>query len=247
MTKLNQLLAIEKGVNQTAQRQLTDVYHLLQRPQLFNGHNRTYQPKDDEGDAKPAESNRVQRTVTGLVGDMTGPLGRWFDVQLEKDAANLIALSDVQVDGMTFLTNVPTTHLLWLEKRLQDLKTVIEKMPVLDASEKWTRDEANGVYATEGVQTQSTTKVPTPVVKYPATDKHPAQTDMYNKDVIIGTWTTTKLSGAAEPSRQREALDRVEKLLAAVRQARADANSIDVPPVSKAGEAILDYIFAPIS
>lgn len=247
MTMQSQLLAIDKGVSQRAQGRLTDAYHTLQRGQLFHGLSRTYQPKDDDGDVKPPESIRVQQTVSDLVAALRPQYAQLLNVTLEKDVTNTVAAADVVVDGQVLVPKAPVTYLLWLEKRLLDFRTVIDKTPVLDASEKWAKDETNGVYVTEGVLTQSTTKVPTPVVKYPATDKHPAQTDIYNKDVVVGTWTTVKLSGAVEPTRKQQALDRVEALLAAVRQAREEANSIDVAQVRKPGESIFDYVFAPLT
>jgi len=38
--------------------------------------------------------------------------------------------------------HVPATYLLFLEKQLTDLHTLVSKLPVLDASETWVFDQA---------------------------------------------------------------------------------------------------------
>lgn len=242
-TKLNQLLAIEKGVSGRAERSLTDAYHAMQKPSIFTGLTRTYEPKDDEGERLPGESTRVQQSVTGLVAGIRTPLTRLFDVIFEKDLTNTVARADVVIDGRVLIPYAPVTYLLWVEKRLIDLRTFVEKWPTLDPAEEWRYDTANGVYATLGAETTRTMKTPRPLVKAPATDKHPAQVDVYTVDVVVGWWRTIKHSGATEPTKRQATLDRIEALLAAVRQAREAANSIDVADVDHPGEAVLAYIF----
>lgn len=244
---MNQLLAVKKGVNAAAERTLTDTYHAAQRAGSFAGLSRTYQPKDEEGERLPGESTRVQNTVAGLLAAVREPLARMLDVELEKDTTNTVARADVVLGGEVIIEKAPVTYLLWLEKRLTDIKTLITKLPALDASESWTWDGQNDYYAAEPTQTQRAEKRPTVVVKYPATDKHPAQTEIFNQDVSVGTWNLRKFSGAVEPSRRAEALERVEAVLAAVRQAREAANSVNVVPVDKIGGSLLDYLFEPLT
>ena len=244
MTKLNQLLAIEKGVAGAAARALTDAYQLAQKSAVFTGLNRVYTPKDDDGDRLPSESTRVQQTVTGLVRSVTPRLAAWLNVEWEKDTANTRAKADVVVDGATLVADAPVTYLLWLEKRLIDLRTFVEKWPTLDPAEVWAPEPITGLYATPAQETTRSQKVMKALVLYPATDKHPAQTKEYTVDVPVGTWATTKLSGAVAQSEKNAALDRVEKLLAAARAAREAANSIDVTTdAAEPGRAITDYVF----
>lgn len=247
MTTQSQLLAIEKGVIARAQRSLTDAYHLIQKPTIFYGIARTYEPKDDEGEALPGEATRVQQTVIGLVTSIKAPYARLLDIVFEKDATNLNATVDVIVDGRTLIANAPVTYLLWLEKRLIDLRTFVEKWPTLDPSEQWHFDSTNGVYRTDPTGTVRTQKVPRPLVKYDATDRHPAQVDVYNIDVTVGTWKTIKFSGATEPAKKQATLDRIDIVLATVRQAREAANAIDVATVDSSGDELLDYLFEPVT
>jgi hypothetical protein len=236
MTRLNQLLAIEKGVSQRAQRQLTDAYQTAQRVTVFTGLTRIYTPKDDEGDRLPSEATKVQQTVKGLVDSVESVVSAWLNVQYEKDVSNQVAKADVVVDGTTLLRDVPVTYLLWLEKRLVDLHTFVEKWPTLDPADAWTINEVTGLYATPASETVRSRKELRALVKYEATDKHPAQTETYTVDVPVGTWSTTKLSGAASQADKTATLDRVDRLLAAVRRAREAANSIEVTVTVAQGE-----------
>ena len=60
MAKLNQIIAVEKGVKSAVSREVTDNYHQLQKAALLTGISRTYTPRDDEGDKLPAEYTKVQ-------------------------------------------------------------------------------------------------------------------------------------------------------------------------------------------
>jgi hypothetical protein len=84
--------------------------------------------------------------------------------------------------------------------------------------------------------------VPKTHVKYEATKEHPAQVEMYMEDVWVGTWTIVKSSGAIPAATRNAMLERVRKLLDAVKAAREEANGIEVKP-QKVGAAILGYVF----
>lgn len=242
VTLLNQIIAVEKGVKASADRALTDAYHAIQRTPQLSGIARTYTPKDDDGDRLPPESTLVQIKVDDVIETVTGSLTRLFDVTLTKDDANCTARGDVVVDGQTILADVPVTYLLFLEKKLGDMHTFIAKLPTLDPAEQWSYDPNAGTYATDPVETTRTKKVPRNHVKAEATDKHPAQVEVYHEDVIVGTWKTVKFSGAIPATRQRELLERVAKLGTAVKFAREQANTQQVTDRS-AGAAILGYLF----
>ena len=48
-TKLNQIIAVEKGVKSKSFQDLTEAHHAVQKPSLLSGISRVYQPKDEEG------------------------------------------------------------------------------------------------------------------------------------------------------------------------------------------------------
>ncbi|MDC0677625.1 DUF7873 family protein [Sorangium atrum] len=243
MPRLNQIIAIEKGVKARSHQRLTEAHHALQKPALLSGISRAYRSKDEEGEQLPPEATRVQAKAEDIIRSTVDILGELFDVTATKDYANCKARADVVVDGKVLLTGAPVTYLLFLEKQLVDMNTFIKKLPVLDASESWTFDPSADSWATEPVQTARTKKIPRNHVKAEATDKHPAQVEVYHEDVVVGYWKTVKFSGALPARRINELLDRVEKLQKAVKFAREEANNQAVEE-QKVGAAVLGYLFS---
>lgn len=242
-TKLNQIVALEKGVKSRSQADFASTLQQLQKVGPLSGISRTYKPKDDEGEQLPPESTRVQVRVNEVLGDLRQSLTRLFDVILTKDVANGVAKAPIVVDGETVAADVPVTYLLFLEKQLADLQSLVAKIPVLDPAETWSFDEATDSYATSPSQTTRSKKVPRNHVKAAATDKHPAQVEMYFEDVLVGYWTTVKYSGALPQARINELKNRVVKLAEAVKVAREKANSTEVTD-QQIGAKVFDYLLA---
>lgn len=242
MAKLNQIIAIEKGIKSRVYGDVGELHKAAQKADLFNGFNKTYQPKEDDGETLPSERKRVQYTVTEILRGIGRMSTEWFDVTARKDWTNCSASADVTVDGNVLLAAVPVTYLLFLEKQLTDLRTVVGTLPVLDEGDSWAKDAEAGLYKTQPIETRRTQKVQRPLVLYPATPEHPAQTQIITEDVFAGTWTQVRLSGAM-PRPEKEALaDRVEKLLQAVKQAREAANGADEVATPAVGKAVFDYL-----
>lgn len=242
MTKLNQIIAVESGVKAKAERTLTDLFHKVQKTALLTGISRTYQPKDEEGDRLPSESTLVQVKVDDVLSDVASSLERLFDVTLSKEEANAKARADVKVDNVVILQSVPVTYLLFLEKKLVEIQKFIGTLPTLDPAFTWSKDANTGVYVNGATQTVRTKKVPRNHVKAEATDKHPAQVEVFFEDIIVGTWTKTDFSGATSSTAKAELLARVEKLQTAVKFAREEANNAEIQD-AKAGAKVFEYLF----
>lgn len=242
MPKLNQIVAVEKTVKGSVFKELTKAHHDVQKSVLLTGIARTYEPKDSEGEKLPSERTKVQLAADQVLDDMAKSLTRLFDVTATKDFANTEATADVVVDGNTVVSGVPVPYLLFLEKQLTDLHTFVSKLPVLDPAENWTYDDNAGAFKTDTVQSTRTKKVPRNHVKAEATDKHPAQVELYYEDVVVGYWSTVKFSGALPATRVRTLVERVEKLQTAVKFAREAANNTEVEQ-KKVGDAVFEYLF----
>jgi len=239
--KLNQIIALEKGAKAAGEGALTQLYHNVQKTGPMSGIARTYKPKDDEGDQLPPESTKLQLRVTELLRAATGPVGRLLNLTATKDAGNQVATADIVVDGVVILSHVPVTTLLALEKKLVGFANVVSKIPTLDPSEEWQWDDAANSYRTRATDTVRTKKIPRNHVLAEATDKHQAQVQVYNEDVIVGKWSTIKYSGAI-PETERAALaEKVAKLRAAVQVAREEANLTTVPDY-KIGDKLFEYL-----
>lgn len=240
--RLNQVLSTEKHNHSNLDRRMTLVHKQLDKPVLLDGIDRSYQPDDEvAGERFPRETSNVQVRVDQVITDMCKDLGKVYDIVATKDALNADNKVDVTVDGVDILTQVTAPHLLWLEKRLLTLHEFVRDLPVLDQAKKWTQTGA--IHRADEVQTAKTKKVPRNHVKAEATDKHPAQVEMYYEDVKVGTWTRVDFSGALPVERRDEIVDRVTKLLDAVGTAREEANSMPGEKVEE-GKAILDFVFA---
>ncbi len=242
MGRLNQVLAVEKGTKTRVYNEITQIDKGLQKTELLSGIARSYTPKEDGGQQLPPESKNVQVTVPNAVELLRSGIAEWFDITATKDWANQDAKADIVVDGTTLLADVPPTFLLFLEKQLTDLRTLIGRLPVLDPADEWTWSDNSAAYTTRPSESLRTVKVPKAFVKYDATPEHPAQVDVFHEDVVVGTWSTTKFSGAIPASDRLAMLDRAERLLNAVKVAREEANNLEVEQKT-IGATLLSYVF----
>src|SRR5262249_54762538 len=110
------------------------------------------------------------------------------------------------------------------------------------AAEDWRFEESADQWRTDPVRTIRTKKIPRNHVKAEATEKHPAQVEVYYEDIAVGYWTTSKFSGALPARRVNELADRIEKLSQAVQFAREDANATEVTD-RRIGEAVFESLF----
>lgn len=243
MTQLNQILAIDTGVRQRNYAEIGEIYKRLQKGELVQGHTRVYSPKDEAGDQLPSETKLVQVRVHESLDAVRELTSRMWDVAATKEWANQKACADVVLDdGTVVLPKVPVTYLLYLEKQLSDIHAMFAILPLLDPQYTWKFDEGSNAWRSEPQQRTRTEKVPKAFVKYDATDKHPAQVEMWMEDQIIGFWEATQFSGAM-PARERVKLvQRVESLQRAVKMAREKANNMDVEDPKPSG-LLLDYLF----
>lgn len=243
MTKLNQIIAIEKGVKARAYSEIGELHKANQKPDLFNGFQKTYQKKDEDGESLPPERKKVQSNTQDTLKRLAKISTDLLEVTARKDWTNCNATADVKIGEELILKKVPVTYLLFLEKQLTDLRTFVANLPVLDDAENWVKDTAAGIYKSMPVSTHRTKKVQRPIVLYDATAFGPAQTQLITEDIIAGHWTQEKQSGAIPATEKQILVERVDKLLLATKEAREAANDIEevIPP--DVGGALFDYIF----
>ena len=235
MAKLHELLAIEKTVVGTAGQIHKDTAAKFHKDQFFTGHTVTLKmlTESPENAAIEQAARDVKELPTTVVETLDYHLQKWAaaeDVLFQKNATNTKAIADVILDGKIFLTGLPVDELMGLEARLERFRNeVAVVMPTLDAGKKWTRDQTDrkGAWRSAIENTSKTAKIMYPVVLAPATDKHPAQVKEATRDEVVGTFSRTILSGSATTLQKSVLLERIEALIAAVKQARQRANSIE--------------------
>lgn len=242
-SKLNQIIAVLNGKKTKAQEELTALNNAAKKPVLFEGIKRTYKPLTEGGLVQPPESKNVQMTVKQVIAKTREILGTVWDLTATQDIGNCKAIVDVKIGERVLIKQVPVTHLLYLEKQLEDLRTVIANFPVLDAAEAWEWTDAVDSYRTkEPTIKYRTEKVPNSYEKSAATDKHPAQVEFYWDDRPVGTWTEIRYSGAIEAKQKNAMLERVTQLRDAVKIAREEGNSIKLEKADIAN-SVFDFIF----
>ncbi len=243
MPKLNQINAIVSGRKGEVEKAITELYKLIQKDTLFAGRERTYRPMDEvNGQKQPPESQRVQQRADDLIRQA---VAKWTDVWnliYTQDMGNQQAKADLVVDGTVLLAGVPITFLLYLDKQVNDLQTFITKLPTPDPSEEWSHDPNSGLLRSKATESLRTSKEPTVIVKYEATKDHPAQTELFTKDVPVGTWTQILYSGSMPSDKKNSALARIAKLQDAIKLAKEQANLLEIEK-KKAAEAIFGYVF----
>ncbi len=240
--KLNQVIAIANGVKSRAKKLITKHYQDLEKSAMLSGLSKTYEPIDEEGEKLPKEEKFIQLSVKDSIKEVSKMLKELIDIVGTQDVANCEAKTDIKVDEKVILKDVPVTHLLFLEKQLEDIFTFVNSFPTLDPAEKWAFSEEANCYQSEMKQTVRTKKVPKVIVKYEATEKHPAQTELIYEDIPVGYWNTIKFSGCIKKSDKDLLLDKIRKLQDAVKVGREEANGLEVKKVEY-GKAIIDYIF----
>ena len=247
MTRLNQIIAIEQGEKARVNKATAPLHHALKVDAMFAGLTRTYEPLEDGGEQLPPESARVKLTVAAIIDQFVRDSKRLLDLSATKDLTNTMAFADVVLDdGTVIIEHVPVTFLLPFEKYLsQEVRGLIDGLPVLDAAQDWeeSTSEREGIYETPTVRRHRTKKVNRVLELSPATDKHPAQVQLVAEDVLAGYWNEKKFSGAIPASQKAELVARNEALIQAVKMAREKANDIEVTDL-KVGERVFDYLFA---
>lgn len=242
MVKLNQVIALVSGQKSRTQGEVTRLYHEAQKTDAFYGLTKTYEPKDEDGERYPSDSKKLQQRVSGLIQQAREAWGRLFDLVAMQEVGNREAVVKLAVDGRVISEAIPVTYLLFLEKQLVDVRTFVAKLPTLDPARDWSYRPATDDYATEPIRRTKTKKMVRHDVVVQPTKEHPAQVKEYTEDVVEGWWIQTDLSGAARVLDKDQLLRRVDALIAAVKMAREEANTIEVEDV-KVGKPLFEFLF----
>lgn len=240
MSKLCEVIAVVSGKKADAAKKVTELYHKLQKGDLFDGIHRSYRPKADDGETLPSEVKKIQARVSECISEASDVWKGLWDLTYTLDAGNCVATGELAIDGQTF--TLPVTTLLFLEKQLMDVKTFISKIPTLDPAHTWTYDDAQNMYRTQAFLTNRSKKIQKPLVVTEATKEHPAQVVMVQEDVTVGEWSQVHYSNRMTVREQKEAIARVDDLINEVKKARERANSSSVQK-KEIGDALLRRIF----
>lgn len=248
MSKLHELLSVSGNLKSQADKVRTELMETFEKKRhLFGEKVTSFTPLAEGAQVVVESQSDLQSTVPKELEWIQAHLAKALDVQYQIAEANMAARADVVLeDGTTILKGLPATALLELEQRIGEIQALVVKVPTLDPAKGFALDTSRGknIFKARDVtkpRTKKTTKV---LVKYEATKEHPAQTELVNEDITVGTILEQEWSGMITPAQKADMLDRCEQVLRAVKRARSRANEFDVDVASiKIGKTLLTYVF----
>jgi hypothetical protein len=245
MSKLHEKLAVRLSILGKCQLFIKEVADSFSsKHHLYN--NVVVEYTADKEGALPVTEVRGKNpeTVQQKLDYVGGALAKAIDVCNQINATNCIARADVIVNGKTILSDLTTSMLLELEKHVGAAKAMLQTAPTLDPMKGFTPDPSQGagIYKAREIVKDRTAKEKVVLTLAQATDKHPAQVQVYDKDVKVGTTRQNEWSGMLTPAEKAAKLAKIEDFLDGVKEAISRANNIDVVG-EKIGEVVANHIF----
>jgi len=249
MGKLHELLAAESDLEKRAKiiiQEAKDTFN--KKASLFRGNKRTLTALRDSDDEIETnfipETQRLEETVPSKLEYVRGVVEEYWNAVFQKECANQKAVAHVIVEGETIIENAPVTFLLGMEKKLKSIRDMFLQIPTLEPGHEWVIDTdlGTGIYKLKEPQTKFKTKQDIEFkVLYPATDKHPAQIEKWTVQKDVGKYELMIWSGMITSADKAVYLERIDKMLIAVKEARMRANTQDVSK-GEIASSIFNYI-----
>jgi hypothetical protein len=254
--KQHELLAIETDINGKTNVMLNESAKVFDQSSKFDEFTKTYRAFDDgDKDIPEAERKKMTTTVDERLKYLTKSLTASINILCSKEATNQEAKSDIIIrdeDGnveATLAKDVPVCALLQLEKRFTEYRKLYVRIPTFNTDTLWVKGlnaEGEECYVEKesrlNIRTVTETVNeefdPNPVK---GSDKYKLETRQVKVNKPRGEYTTVTKTGRISPKEKANLLERVDKVLAAIKIARANANSIDVKEMN-IGKSLLDFI-----
>jgi len=246
MTKLHELLAVEGNLDNQASKLAADLANTFEKKRhLFEEKRTVFTPNTEGAQPESTVQSELQTTVPGQLAELADYIAKAWDCSFQVAVANTQAKADVVLeDGTVVAKDAPATALLELEKKLLEFQKLLTATPTLDPAKGFQLDSSRSesVFKARDVHKTRTKKDVKVIVKYEATKEHPAQTELLNTDVPIGTVSEQEWSGMITPAAKTALLARCENVYRAVRQARSRANEVEIKQDQKIGWALLNQV-----
>lgn len=249
--KLHELLAVLTSIDEEARKIVDETkVTFTKKAHLFVGQSRRLTMfSESRAGENTIENKDVDETVMGKLGYMMKSLVRSINAAATREQTNAIASAEVMIDGQSlFGRALPATALLMLEDKLRQIRSVVELVPTLEPGISWIPDPQfqDGRYCSavpeisfrEEKEVQH--KILTEAIVRDGVGI-PAQIEKWTANIRVGRYEAIKKSGTISPAQKSDILGRVDKLLRAVKSARARANATEIEDV-KIGATIADFI-----
>jgi len=245
--KLHELLAVEGDLDGIFKKITQEtLVTFTKKESYFLGRIKELKLFNAEAEVTAPEVQAMVTTVPERLYYQAKHIIRFLDAVLQKEATNQIAAAPLVVDSVTISESVPATFLLGMESKLKHIRAIYDAIPTLAPQTDWVKDpdKGKGVYKDKNPdETFKSIKVTEPVVLYEATKEHPAQVKEGVKTVDVGKYKTQNWSGMLTSARKAQLIERIDKLLRAVKKARQKANRAEVVK-GNIGKAMFEYIHA---
>lgn len=250
MTRLHEILAVCGDLITTAKKVNDEgVATFSKKPELFLGSvtEVVHRSEEDRG-LDTTEQKAIVTTVFEKLKYLMRANVRALDAVFQKEIGNTKAHADIVIDDAVIAKDVPATVLLGLEAKLAELRAVYAAIPTLAPGPTWVLDAAErvGVYKSKYPDTRFRTKKTMRAFELsPATQYHPAQVQAITEDTPIAQITVQTWSGMISSAQKSDLLERIDRLVRAVKRARQRANMQEIEQ-RKIGEALITYVHAGI-
>lgn len=247
VVRLHELLAVEgqlKGQAETTRKELAATFD--KKRHLFEEKVVVFTPADEGKEPVREQQSSIMTTVKSELGWITGIWAKALDTSFRVQQTCQSAKADVILeDGTVLLKDAPVLALLELEKRCTEMGELAKQIPTLDGAKGFVADEqrGKGYFRALPRRTFRTKKEQTPIVLYPATPEHPAQTQLITQDVVTGVVQEQEWSAFISSAEKGDIIARVEELQRAVKKARMRANLEATPDETQIGAKLLNFVF----
>jgi len=217
------------------------------RKDHFVGLQKSYESAVADDFKRDPEVKQLVTTVSQKMKYFEDQIVKIFDANFQREATNCIAKADIIVtedDGSQTLMaeTVPVTFLLQLEKQFTNLRNAVyNNIPTLDPTKVWSWDGAAGFYVNKDPISRVTRKILKVIEKVKQDDKHAGQAEIISTDETCGYYNQVNQSGMTTPVKKSQLLAQIDKLLHAIKTARARANETEVV-TKKIGQDLFNYL-----
>lgn len=249
-TRLHELLAVEGNLKAQADKTRADLMNTFEKKtHHFTEQTISFQPSEENKPVVVEKQLDLQTTVPQELKWASEFLIKSLDVSYQVAEANTVARADITLEGSDtpFLSQIPVTSLLELEKRANELQHFIATIPTLDPAKGFRVDAERGadIYRARDERKKRTKKIDKPLTLAAATKEHKEQVQLITVDEPIGDIVTLEWSGLITTAAKGDMLARVEEFARAVKQARSRANDteVDSSAKQKIGAKIVNHVF----
>jgi len=247
-SQLHEILAVDRDLENQAKKIVEETTHdFSKRRELFIGSQKNLTMFDESRKVEEISGfslRKLETTVPDRLKYTSKFLIKHFDAIAQKEFTNQQAKADLIIGGKTILKDVPATLLLTLETKLVSWRHIFVSIPTLGLGVQWIKDNAigKGVYRVEEPRlTLKTEKIMDYNIIVPATKEHPAEIREFSKDTPVGQYKEEVWCGMITSADKAELLNRIDKLIKAVKKARARANQEIVVP-AEIGSKLWNFI-----